>query len=128
GSTYGDLPETTEFALSIWEAPLPSPNGFSACLSSVRRPSPDSAPTEAKAACLYPMNVRADAEARRRGFDTAVVLDQAGNVAEFAMANLFIVRDGIVATPVHNGTFLNGITRQRVIALLRGAGVTVEER
>ena len=50
-----------------------------------------------------------------------------GNVAELATANLFIVKDGIYKTPVPNGTFLNGITRQRVITLLREAGETVVE-
>jgi branched-chain amino acid aminotransferase len=48
-------------------------------------------------------------------------------VAEFATANLFIAKDGVARTPVPNGCFLNGITRQRVIALLRADGVTVEE-
>jgi branched-chain amino acid aminotransferase len=56
------------------------------------------------------------------------MLDPIGNVAEFATANLFIAKDGIVHTPVPNGTFLNGITRQRVIKLLRQVGTQVEER
>jgi branched-chain amino acid aminotransferase len=67
-------------------------------------------------------------EAQAKGFETAVVLDPSGNVAEFAYANLFMVKDGVVATPVSNGTFLNGITRQRVIELLRSDGVEVIER
>ena len=86
------------------------------------------APTEAKAACLYPNVARCLREAQAKGFETAVVLDPNGNVAEFAYANLFAVKDGVVHTPVANGTFLNGITRQRVIALLRGDGVEVIER
>jgi branched-chain amino acid aminotransferase len=56
------------------------------------------------------------------------MLDANGNVAEFATANLFLARDGQVHTPVPNGTFLNGITRQRVIGLLKDAGVEVIER
>jgi branched-chain amino acid aminotransferase len=67
-------------------------------------------------------------DASKRGFDTAVVTDLNGNVAEFASSNLFIAKDGVVSTPVINGTFLNGITRQRVIQLLRKAGVDVRER
>ncbi|MEZ5741479.1 MAG: aminotransferase class IV [Burkholderiaceae bacterium] len=51
-----------------------------------------------------------------------------GNVAETATANIFMVRDGQVMTPVPNGTFLDGITRQRVIALLREQGRAVLER
>jgi branched-chain amino acid aminotransferase len=55
------------------------------------------------------------------------MLDMLGNVAEFGNANVFMARDGVVYTPVPNGTFLNGITRQRVIDLLRGQGATVVE-
>ncbi len=121
-------PESTRFALIVYESPLPTPNGFTACLSTRRRPAPDMAPTDAKASCLYPNAARALAEAAGRGFDNAVVLDPIGNVAEFATANLFVVRDGTVLTPVPNGTFLNGITRQRIISLLRAAGREVVER
>jgi branched-chain amino acid aminotransferase len=55
------------------------------------------------------------------------MLDMLGNVAEFANSNAFMVKDGIVFTPAPNGTFLDGITRQRVIGLLNGAGVRVVE-
>jgi branched-chain amino acid aminotransferase len=50
-----------------------------------------------------------------------------GNVAELATSNVFIAKDGVVYTPIPNGTFLAGITRARVIGLLRGSGVTVIE-
>jgi branched-chain amino acid aminotransferase len=53
--------------------------------------------------------------------------DTLGNVAELATANIFLAKDGVVHTPVANGTFLAGITRRRVIKLLREAGVTVVE-
>ncbi len=121
-------PSSTRFTLTLMDLPLAEPTGFSACLSSFRRPGLDMAITNAKAACLYPNAIRAVREARAKGFDTAIMLDGAGHVAEFATANLFIARDGAVHTPVPNGTFLNGITRQRVIALLRGDGVEVAER
>lgn len=121
-------PESTKFVLTIFDSPLPEPKGFSACLSETRRPTPESAPTLAKAACLYPQNAEAIRRARTKGFSNAVVLDAVGNVAEFATANLFIAKDGQVHTPAPNGCFLNGITRQRVIALLRDAGVDVIER
>src|SRR5206468_3595559 len=62
------------------------------------------------------------------GFDNCVMCDALGHVAELANSNLFIVKDGIVHTPVANGTFLAGITRNRVIALLRNHGVEVRER
>jgi len=122
------VPDSTRFILSVFEAPLPPGNGLRVCLSPYRRPAPDMAPTEAKTACLYPNVARALRDARGRGFDSAVVLDGLSNVAELATANLFMVKDGIVATPVCNGTFLNGITRQRIIQLLRADGMTVEER
>jgi branched-chain amino acid aminotransferase len=122
------LPETTRFALTLYEAPMPKPLGFSICLSSYRRPAPDQAPTDAKASCLYPNSARALREALGKGFDNAVVLDPAGNVAELTTSNLFVVKDGVAVTPAPNGTFLAGITRARVIQLLRHAGVEVQER
>lgn len=121
-------PESTRFAMVISEAPIPEPKGFSATLSPYRRPNPDSAPTDAKASCLYPNSARALQDANARGFQNAVLCDQLGNVAEFATSNLFYVKNGLVVTPVPNGAFLNGITRQRVIKLLRGDGHEVEER
>jgi branched-chain amino acid aminotransferase len=84
--------------------------------------------TDVKASCLYPNAGRAMKEAAARGFDNAVVLDLNGNVAEFANWNLFTVADGVAHTTIPNGTFLNGITRQRVINLLRGRDVEVVER
>lgn len=122
-------PESTRFALSVYEAKIPPGEpGFSATLSTCRRPLPEMAPTDAKCAALYPNVSRMFIEARAKGFDTAVVLDAWGDVAEFANANLFMVKDGVVHTPALNGTFLNGITRQRVIDLLRDNGKKVVER
>lgn len=66
-------------------------------------------------------------EAAGRGFESAVILGPDDQVAEFATANIMIVKDGIVRTPVADGTFLAGITRSRVMSLLRGDGVLVEE-
>jgi len=120
--------DSTRFVLSIYESPLPASPGFGACVSSFRRPARDMAPTEAKASCLYPNVARVGREAFARGFDTGIVLDPNGNVAEFAYTNLFFTKDGVVHTPAANGTFLNGITRQRVISLLRDDGVEVIER
>ena len=121
-------PDSTEFALAVHEAPLPDTSGFSACLSTRRRPARDAAPTDAKASCLYPNVALALKEAESRGFDSAVVLDANGNVAEFATANLWFARDGVAYTPAENGTFLAGITRMRVMALLGEAGVETIER
>jgi branched-chain amino acid aminotransferase len=120
-------PETTEWCMCIYEAPLPHPVGVSITLSPFRRPTAECAPVEAKAACLYPNNSRALMEAASRGFQNCLMLDMLGNVAEFGNSNVFMAKDGVVYTPTPNGTFLNGITRQRVIELLHGAGVAVVE-
>jgi len=121
-------PESTRWCLCIYEAAMPTPAGSSITLSPYRRPTPDSAPTNAKAGCLYPNNARAIFEAQARGFDNCLMCDALGNVAELGTANVFMARDGTVYTPAANGTFLNGITRQRVIKLLRDAGVAVVEK
>ncbi|MRW94251.1 branched-chain amino acid aminotransferase [Duganella sp. FT80W] len=123
------VPEKSAFALTLFDAAMPPFTGFSACLSVLRRPDPSMAPTDAKASSLYANTSKALREAKERGYDNAVVCDSAGNVAEFASANLFFVTpQGKVVTPVPNGTFLSGITRARVIDLLAQAGVVVEER
>lgn len=122
------IPELTKFLMVLQVAPMEEPTGFSAMKSSYRRPSPDQAPTLAKASCLYPTSGEALLEARRNGYQNAAMADANGNIAEFATANLFIAKDGQVHTPVPNGTFLNGITRQRVIGLLQDADQTVVER
>jgi len=120
-------PESTRWCLTIYEAPMREPKGFSITLSPFRRPTPETMPVDAKAGCLYPNNARALFEAQARGVDNAVVCDMLGNVAELATSNLFMVKGGVVYTPAPNGTFLAGITRQRVIGLLRENGVTVLE-
>ncbi|HEU4776901.1 MAG TPA: branched-chain amino acid aminotransferase [Telluria sp.] len=121
--------EHSGFALTLFDAPMPPFSGFSACLSRLRRPDASMAPTDAKASALYANSTRVMREAKERGYDNGVVLDSDGAVAEFATSNLFLVTPaGKVVTPVPNGTFLAGITRARVIALLAEAGVTVEER
>jgi branched-chain amino acid aminotransferase len=121
-------PVETKYCISVYESPMPEPRGFSMTISPFRRPSVEYAPTDAKAACHYPNSARVLREAQKRGFDNAILLDPLGWVSEFAISNIFYAKDGAVHTPVPNGTFLNGITRQRVIKLLRGAGLDVHER
>ncbi|MBV1706421.1 MAG: branched-chain amino acid aminotransferase [Hyphomicrobiales bacterium] len=130
GSVGGGVkfdPETTRFCLCLYEAAMPEPKGFSVTLSPFRKPTPETAPTDAKAGCLYPNNARALHEAASRGFDNALVCDMLGHVAELANSNVFMVKDGVVMTPAANGTFLSGITRARVASLLRAAGREVRE-
>ncbi len=125
-STDGD---SVAFLLCIYLSPMPKGTGLSLGLCrTIRRPTPESAPTDAKASCLYPNSARGVAEILARGFNNGVVLDALGNVAETCSSNLFLGIDGKVVTPVPNGTFLAGITRNRTIQLLRDAGVPLEER
>jgi branched-chain amino acid aminotransferase len=127
-STVAQDPDSICWCLTIYEAPMPKPNGISITHSPFRCPTNETMPVEAKAGCLYPNNARALIEARGRGFDDCLVSDMLGNVAELSNANVFMAKYGVVLTPVPNGTFLNGITRRRVIHLLRHAGIEVVEK
>jgi branched-chain amino acid aminotransferase len=120
-------PDATGFALCIEEAAMGAATGFSVTTTRYTRPTLATNLTNAKAACLYPNNARMLREAQEKGFANAIVCDALGNVAETATSNIFMVKNGEVYTPIPNGTFLNGVTRQRVIKLLRGAGYKVWE-
>ncbi|KAA2314186.1 branched-chain amino acid aminotransferase [Pseudooceanicola sediminis] len=118
----------TGFCIALEEIPLAAPDAATTLTRTrFRRPVMESAVVNAKAGALYPNNGRMLAEARSKGFGNALVADAMGNVAESATANVFMVRDGEVYTPIANGTFLSGITRARHIANLRADGVTVHE-
>lgn len=130
GGLYGIIPATTEagFYICLEEVPMAAPDAASRLATTrFHRPILNTAVLDAKAGCLYPNNARMLMEARDKGYDNALVLDALGNVAETATANIFMVRDGEALTPIPNGTFLNGITRQRHMANLRADGVTVTE-
>ena len=121
-------PDSTAFCLCLEEVPLAAAEQtVRLTLSSYTRPTLSTATVNCKAACLYPNNARMMREARDRGFDNALVLDVAGNVAESATANVFMVKDNVVLTPAPNGTFLNGITKKRIIGLLENDGMQVKE-
>ncbi len=118
----------TGFSIVLEEIPMPAPDAATTLTRTrFRRPTLDCAVTNAKAGALYPNNGRMIAEARAKGFGNALVGDVMGNVAETATANVFMVQDGEVFTPIANGCFLSGITRARHIANLRAAGITVHE-
>jgi branched-chain amino acid aminotransferase len=91
------------------------------------RPAPFTAPTEAKAAGLYMICTVSKHLAEKEGYADALMLDWRGYVAESTGANIFLVRDGALHTPTPD-CFLNGITRQTVIALARKKGIEVIER
>ena len=130
GDATGVVPEPggTGFALCLEEIPM-APEGATTTLTTTRfrRPVIESSLTNAKAGCLYPNNARMLVEARAKGYANALVADALGNVAETATANVFMVKDGELFTPVANGTFLSGITRARHIANARADGMAVHE-
>jgi branched-chain amino acid aminotransferase len=121
-------PDKTGFCICLEEIPMAPPTAGSRLTTTrFRRPVLESSVVNAKAGCLYPNNVRMLGEARSKGFDNALVTDAIGNVAETATANIFMVKDGEVFTPIPNGTFLAGITRARHMENLRADGVNVHE-
>lgn len=121
-------PDETGFAICLEEIPM-APETASVTLGKTqfRRPVLESSVVNAKAGCLYPNKARMLAEVRSRGFQNALVTDAMGNVAESATANVFMVKDGEVFTPIANGTFLAGITRSRHMTNLRADGTKVHE-
>jgi branched-chain amino acid aminotransferase len=96
-------------------------------ISQWRRPAPDTAPTQAKAAGLYMICTISKHAAEAKGYADALMFDYRGLVAEATGANVFFVKDGVLHTPIPD-CFLNGITRQSVIAIARARGVKVVER
>lgn len=121
-------PEETGFAICLEAIPMPPADGATTLTTTrFRRPVLESAVVNAKAGCLYPNNARMLAEANSKGFKNALVADAMGNVAETATANIFMVRDGEILTPIANGTFLAGTTRARHMANLSADGTPVRE-
>ncbi|WP_316013577.1 branched-chain amino acid aminotransferase [Roseobacter sp. HKCCA0434] len=96
-------------------------------ISKWKRPSPETIPSAAKAAGLYMICSMSKHAAEAKGCSDALMMDYRGYVAEATGANVFFVKDGKVHTPLPD-CFLNGITRQTVIGMLRDKGVEVVER
>jgi branched-chain amino acid aminotransferase len=130
GSDLGIAPkaDSTGFAISLEQVAMPAAE-FQTTVTRTRfrRPVLEDAVCNAKAGCLYPNNARMLVEAKAKGFGNALVADAMGNLAESATANVFLVKDGALFTPIPNGTFLAGITRARHIANARAAGIEVHE-
>ncbi|MEP5633867.1 MAG: branched-chain amino acid aminotransferase [Tateyamaria sp.] len=130
GDASGIVPkaDATGFAISLEAIPMADQNASTTLgRTQFRRPVLEDNVVNAKAGCLYPNNARMLTEVRKRGFGNALVADAMGNVAESATANVFMVKDGAVFTPIPNGTFLAGITRARHISNLRADGTEVHE-
>ncbi len=96
-------------------------------ISKWKRPSPETIPCHAKAAGLYMICTLSKHAAEAKGCSDAMMFDYRGYVAEATGANIFFVKDGDVHTPTPD-CFLNGITRQTVIDMLKDRKVKVHER
>jgi len=119
-------------AIACWEwpsyfSPEMRMKGIALQMSKWRRPAPDTAPTASKAAGLYMICTLSKHAAENAGFQDALMLDYRGQVAEATGANIFLIKDGVIHTPVPD-CFLDGITRRTVIDLARRRGLTVVER
>ena len=122
---------STNLAIAAWKWPSyfsekQISKGIKLTTSKWRRPSPDSAPTDSKAAGLYMICSLSKHEAESKGFDDALMLDYRGNIAEATGANIFFVKDKKLFTPLPD-CFLDGITRQTVINLAKDNGIDVIE-
>jgi branched-chain amino acid aminotransferase len=103
-------------------------SGVRARFSSWRRISPESLMPQAKACGQYLNSVLAKIEASKAGYDEAILLDHKGVVCEGTGENVFVVRDGEIATPPHSASILDGINRRSVIEIARDLGYRVVER
>ena len=92
-----------------------------------KRPSPETIPSEAKAAGLYMICTMSKHAAEAKGCSDAMMMDYRGYVAEATGANIFFVKDGEVHTPLAD-CFLNGLTRQTVIGMLEDKQIKVHQR
>ncbi|HSM94816.1 MAG TPA: branched-chain amino acid aminotransferase [Rhizomicrobium sp.] len=119
-------------AIAAWQwgsyfNPAEKMKGIRLDVSRWKRPAPDTAPTAAKAAGLYMICTISKHEAESKGYHDAMMFDYRGYVAEATGANIFFVQDGKLHTPTAD-CFLNGITRQSVMALAKARQIPVIER
>jgi branched-chain amino acid aminotransferase len=103
-------------------------NGIRAKVSSWRRIPPESLIPHAKASGQYLNSVLAKVESKKAGYDEAILLDRNGSVCEGTGENIFVVADGVIATPGHASSILDGINRKSAIAIAWDLGYTVEVR
>ena len=103
-------------------------NGITAGVVSWRKFSDDSTPPQAKMGGNYLNSIIATQEAKRNGFDEAILLDHNGNVSEAPGENIFIVREGQLVTPTLSSSALEGITRDAIIKIAKDLDIGVVER
>src|ERR671930_317812 len=126
-----DAPVDVVIAVWEWGAYLGEESkrkGVRAKVSSWRRISSDSLIPHAKASGQYLNSILAKTESANAGYDEAILLDIHGNVSEGSGENVFIVRDGVLSTPGHTNSILDGITRRSVIQIAADLRYPVEER
>jgi len=119
-------------AIATWVWPSYFPHelrkkGIRLNFSKWKRPHPETAPTQSKAAGLYMIGTLSKHDAEGQGYSDSIMLDWQGNLAEATGANMFLVIDGEIHTPVPD-CFLDGITRRTVIDLAKKRGFKVIER
>jgi len=119
-------------AIAAWQwgsyfNPAEKMKGIRLGISDWKRPAPDTAPTAAKAAGLYMICTISKHAAEAKGYHDAMMFDYRGYVAEATGANIFFVDNGKIITPIAD-CFLNGITRQSVIALAKARQIPVIEK
>ena len=103
-------------------------NGITTGVVSWRKFSDSSTPPQAKMGGNYLNSIIATQEAKRNGFDEAILLDQNGNVSEAPGENIFIVREGQLVTPTLSSSALEGITRDAIIKIAKDFDIDVVER
>jgi branched-chain amino acid aminotransferase len=123
---------TIHVAVACWPwpsyfSPAEKLKGIRLDIARYKRPSPETEPVHAKAAGLYMICTVCKHEAEAKGFADAMFMDYRGYVSEATGANVFFVQDGVLHTPTPD-CFLNGITRQTVIAIASARGIKVVER
>jgi branched-chain amino acid aminotransferase len=134
GEQMGVLPHDTPLEVFIipwvWGTYLGTEalkNGADVCVSSWRRPAPDTFPSLAKAGGNYLNGQLSKMQARADNYVEGIMLDSFGLVSEGSGENLFLVRDGKLYTSTISSGILNGITRDSVITIARDMGVEIVE-
>jgi branched-chain amino acid aminotransferase len=133
GPNFDPLSHTEDTGLHVTAVPLPRADGYgrgvAACISSWRRISDDTMPPRIKTGANYHNSRLAQHEARRNGFDTTIILNQRGNVAEAPGSCVVMVRDGRLVTPPGTSGVLEGITLATVAELAgEELGIPLERR
>jgi branched-chain amino acid aminotransferase len=103
-------------------------NGIRVKVSSWQRVGPNTIPHASKATGIYLNSMLAVSEANRSGYDEAILLTPDGFIADGSGENVFIVKDGTIATPPLSTSILPGITRDSLIQIAQDLGYTVEEK